>query len=59
MLYELDELEDITDIIVFEDDPYIFTEESAIELVETVLILMDELMIHYDTIPDQNLYDIL
>jgi hypothetical protein len=43
-LEELEELEDITDTIVFEDEPSIFTEEYAVELVETALHLMDDYM---------------
>jgi len=43
-LEELEELEDITDTIAFEDEPSIFTEEYAVELVETALCLMDDYM---------------
>ena len=42
LLSELDDLEDILDTLVFEDDPSIFNEEYALELVETALHLMDE-----------------
>jgi putative phage-type endonuclease len=42
MLSELEELEDITDELVFEDEPSIFDDEFAIELVETAMHLMDE-----------------
>jgi hypothetical protein len=42
MLSELEELEDITHELVFEDEPSIFDDESAIELVETAMHLMDE-----------------
>jgi putative phage-type endonuclease len=43
-LEDLEDLEDITDKLVFEDEPSIFTEEYAVELVETALHLMDEYM---------------
>jgi putative phage-type endonuclease len=43
-IYELEDLEDMTDTLVFEDEPPIFTEEYAVELVETALHLMDEYM---------------
>ena len=42
MLSELEELQDITDELVFEDEPSIFNDELAIELVETAMHLMDE-----------------
>ena len=43
MIYinELEELEDILDQIEFEDEPSIFTEECTLELIETVLHLME------------------
>lgn len=43
-LSDLEDLEDITEQLVFDDEPSIFTEEYAIELVETALHLMDEYM---------------
>ena len=42
LISELEDLEDILDSLVFEDEPSIFTEGSAVELVETALHLMDE-----------------
>ena len=39
---DLIDLEDITYTLVFEDEPSIFTEDYAVELVETALHLMDE-----------------
>ena len=42
LLSELDDLEDILSTLVFEDEPSIFNEDYAIELVETALHLMDE-----------------
>lgn len=41
-IYELEELEDISDTIVFEDEPSIFTEDYALDLIETAIHLMDE-----------------
>ena len=42
LLSELDDLEDILSTLVFEDEPSIFNEKYAVELVETALHLMDE-----------------
>jgi len=59
-MFELEDLEDITDKLVFDDEPSIFTEEYAIELVETALHLMDDYMIYHPTaISEPNFYDIL
>ena len=44
-LSDLDELTDILDTLVFEDESSIFTEEYAIDLVQTALHLMDEFII--------------
>jgi putative phage-type endonuclease len=44
-IYDLEHLEDITDLLVFEDEPSIFSEEHAIELLETALHLMEEYMV--------------
>ncbi len=41
-LYDLEDLEDISNTIIFDDESSIFTEEYAVELVETALHLMDE-----------------
>ena len=41
---DLEELEDITYQILFEDEPSIFTEEYAVEIVESALYLMDDYM---------------
>ena len=57
---ELEDLEDITDTLVFEDEPSIFTEEYAVDLVETALHLMDEYMEHNPhCISEQNFHEIL
>lgn len=39
-----EDLEDITDILVFEDPPSIFDEDTSVTLVETALHLMEEYM---------------
>jgi len=44
-LYELDDLIDILDTLVFEDEPSLFTSEYAVELVQTALQLMDDFVI--------------
>jgi len=44
-LQDMEDLKDILDTFVFEDEPSIFTEEIAVELVETAIHLMDEFMI--------------
>jgi putative phage-type endonuclease len=59
-LSDLGPLDDIMDTLVFEDEPSIFTEEHAIELVETALHLMEEFMSENPTaISEPNFHDIL
>jgi len=59
-LEDLEDLEDITDKLVFDDEPSIFTEEYAVELVETALHLMDEYMEqHPHAISEPNFHEIL
>ena len=59
-LSDLEPLEDIMDTLVFEDEPNIFNEEYAIELVETALHLMEEFMTENPTaISEPNFHDIL
>jgi len=59
-LFDLDPLNDIMDTLVFEDEPSIFTEEHAVELVETALHLMEEFMSENPTaISEPNFHDIL
>ena len=41
---DLEELEDITDSLIFEDPPSIFDEDTSVSLVETALHLMEEYM---------------
>lgn len=55
---ELEPLEDILDMLIFEDEPNIFTEEYAIELLETALHLMEEYMTdNPNCISDPNFHD--
>jgi putative phage-type endonuclease len=59
-LEDLEDLEDIIDKLVFDDEPSIFTEEYAVELVETALHLMDEYMEQYPhAISEPNFHEIL
>ena len=59
-LSDLEDLEDITNTIVFEDEPSVFTEEYAVELVETAVQLMDE-YIYYNpqVVSEPDFHDIL
>jgi putative phage-type endonuclease len=45
-LNELDPLIDILETLIFEDEPSIFTDEFAVEIVQTALHLMDEFIIN-------------
>jgi len=59
-LSDLPPLDDIMDTLVFEDEPSIFTEDHAVELVETALHLMEEFMSENPTvISEPNFHDIL
>jgi putative phage-type endonuclease len=59
-LSDLGPLDDIIDTLVFEDEPSIFTEDYAVELVETALHLMEEFMSENPTvISEPNFQDIL
>ena len=59
-LEDLEELEDITHTLLFEDEPSIFTEEYAVELVESALQLMDDYMEQYPhAISEPNFHEIL
>ena len=59
-ILDLEELEDISDKLIFEDEPSIFSEECAIELVETALQLMDDYISANPTaISEQNFHEIL
>jgi putative phage-type endonuclease len=57
---DLELLTDILETLVFEDEPYTFSEEHAIELVETALHLMEEFMHENPTvISEPNFHEIL
>ena len=59
-LNDLEPLDDILDILVFEDEPTIFDDAHAIELVETALHLMEEYMDEHPTaIADPHFHEIL
>jgi len=59
-IFELEPLEDIMDTLVFEDEPTIFSEDHALELVETALHLMEEYMAeHPNAISDPDFHEIL
>ena len=59
-LSDLEPLQDIMDTLVFEDEPNIFNEEHAVELVESALHLMEEFMKENPTaISEPNFHDIL
>ena len=59
-LSDLGPLDDIIDTLVFEDEPSIFTENHAVEFVETALHLMEEFMSENPTvISEPNFQDIL
>jgi putative phage-type endonuclease len=56
----LEPLEDVMDTLAFEDEPNIFNEEYAVELVETALHIMEEFMKENPTaISEPNFHDIL
>jgi putative phage-type endonuclease len=60
LISDLEPLNDILDTLVFEDEPNIFTEEHAVELVETAFHLMEEYMSENPTaITQPNFHDIL
>ncbi len=59
-LDDLEPLHDIVDTLHFEDEPSVFTEEYAIELVETAFHLMEEYMIENPTaMSEPNFHDLL
>jgi putative phage-type endonuclease len=59
-LLDLEPLEDIMNTLVFEDEPNIFNEEYAIQIVETAFHLMEEFMEENPTaISEPNFHDIL
>jgi len=59
-IYELEPLVNILDELVFEDEPNIFAEDYAIEILETALYLMEEFMSQNPTvISEPDFHDIL
>jgi putative phage-type endonuclease len=59
-LSDIEPLNDILDTLVFEDEPSIFSEEHANELIETVLHLMEEYMTENPTaISEPNFHELL
>jgi putative phage-type endonuclease len=59
-LSDLEPLDDILDTLVFEDEPSIFSEEHAVELVETAFHLMEEYMAENPTaISEPNFHELL
>ena len=60
LLYELEELDNILDTLVFEDEPSIFDEENALELYETIFHLTDcYIEEHPHAISEPDFYDTL
>lgn len=60
LILDLEPLEDIFDTLVFEEEPSIFSEEHAIEVVETALQLMEEFMLENpNVISEPDFHDIL
>lgn len=59
-IYDLEDLKECLDEIIFEDEPSIFTEEYAVELVETAMQLMDEyLESHPHLLSEPNFCEVL
>ena len=60
LISELEDLQDITDTLIFADEPSIFTEENTLELIETSFYLMEEYM-HDNptTISEPNFHEII
>ena len=59
-IFDLEPLQDIMDTLVFEDEPSIFSEQHAIDLIETALYLMEEYMNENPTaISEPNFHEIL
>ena len=52
-IFQLEPLEDILETLVFEDEPSIFTEEYAIELIETALHIMAEYVNDNLSVPNE------
>jgi len=60
LISELEDLQDITETLIFEDEPSIFTEENTLELIETSFYLMEEYMHDNPTaISEPNFHEII
>jgi putative phage-type endonuclease len=60
LINELDDLQCILNLLIFEDETTIFTEENTLDLIETALHLMDEYMSEDPTlITEPDFHDIL
>jgi putative phage-type endonuclease len=60
LISELEDLQDITNTLIFEDEPSIFTEENTLELIETSFYLMEEYMHDNPTaISEPNFHEII
>jgi putative phage-type endonuclease len=60
LISELEDLDDILDSLIFEDEPSIFNDIYAVELVETALHLIDEYInLHPHVISEPDFHDIL
>jgi len=59
-IFDLEPLQDQLDTLLFEDEPPFFSEEYAIELVETALYVMEDFMVDNPTIMSEpNFHNIL
>jgi hypothetical protein len=59
-IFDIEPLQDILETLIFEDEPSIFTEDYAIELIETALHLIEEYIYDNPTlISEPDFYDIL
>jgi putative phage-type endonuclease len=56
-LHDLEELINVIDTLVFEDEPTLFSDEYAVEIVETAIQLMDEYIIEYPHIVSEPDFD--
>ena len=60
MISSLEELTDISHLLIFEEEPTIFNEECATDFVETAFHLMDEYISQFPNIvSDPDFYNIL
>ena len=60
MISSLEELTDISHLLIFEEEPMIFNEECATDFVETAFHLMDEYISQFpNVVSDPDFYNIL